>query len=291
MRKIIVGVDLSPQSEIAVGHAVDVARHTGAEVVLVMADCVPDYPTPDKVRPELESEWARTLEQRLASDRRGLGEMRERWSGQGVTISHVVADGFADDLIPRVAQDVGADLIAVGTHGRTGIMRAFLGSVAERTTRLASQSVLVARGDAPRGGYRRVVIGTDFSPLSDTAIDRALEVTGPGARLDLVHCWQIPLIAGADGVMPYVPYDEMRADLEKSLTEATRTQAARAKVELTPHLVERPPAFGLVDFAKERDADLIVVGSHGRRGIRRFLLGSVAEVTVRHAGCSVLVAR
>jgi nucleotide-binding universal stress UspA family protein len=296
--KIVVGVDLSPESEIAVAHAVDIARHVGANITLVMADCVPDTPTVIKGNPALESPWNRSLEQRLTADRERLGALRERWSGQGVEISQLVVDGFADDKLVEVSAEIAADLIVVGSHGRTGFRRWFMGSVAERTVRLASQSVVVARGEAPRGGYQRVVVGTDYSPCADKAIDRALQVIAPNATIELVHCWTFPIFATPDGAMPPpIDYAELREGIARGLAEAATKQVERIRastdrqIELVHRLIERPAADGLVDRAAEIGADLIVVGSHGRRGVRRFMLGSVAEVTVRHAGCSVLVAR
>jgi len=293
MRKIIVGVDLSPDSELAVASAVDRARRDGAEVVLVMADAIPIVPEGLSPRASAAAKtFNRELGERLAADRKRLAELRERWQGQGAEISQLVIDGYPDEELPRVAADTGADLIVVGSHGRTGIKRILLGSTAERVTRLAGCSVLVVRGSAPSGGYRHIVVGSDFSALAKLALNRAVEVAAPGAKIEVVHCWQVPYLASAiDGPPVVPPYDEMLEGWRQEGEAMVAAVAAPPGVEVKFHLSPRPAAQGLADVAKDVGADLIVVGSHGRRGIRRFLLGSVAEVTARHAPCSTLVAR
>ena len=292
MRKIIVGADLSTESEVAMAHAVDRARRDGAEVVLAMIDAVPDSPvglTPQTAR--AVKAYNEILEQRLAADRRGLAEMRERWQGQGVAISQLVVDGFADDRLPAIAAETGSDLIAVGSHGRTGLKRMMLGSVAERAARLATCSVLIARGPAPSGGYRRILVGTDFTPLAKIALLQAIDAAGPGARIDVVHCWTMTF--GIDGMAMLAPgdYGEMADGLRREGEAWIAIAKERDDLDVRFALVERPAAMGLSELARDVTADLIVVGSHGRRGVRRFLLGSVAESTARHAPCSTLIAR
>lgn len=298
MKKILVGVDLSPESEHAIAHAVDLARRDGAEVVLVMSDCIPEFPAHlASASREVALSYTEELTRRLAADRAALGQLRERHGGGGPTVSQVIVDGYADEELPRVAAELGADLVVVGSRGRTGVRRWLLGSVAERVVRRAEQSVLVARGDAVAGGYRRVVIGTDFSPLAEAAIARAVPLLSPQLRVDLVHCWQVPWAGTMDVPVVAMPHEELRAELEVGLRAAgDNVRAAlralgRPEPELHVHLVQGSASHGLLTVAADQQADLIVVGSHGRRGVRRFVLGSVAEVTVRHAHCTVLVGR
>lgn len=294
-RKIVVGVDLSPDSELAVGHAVAIARRDGREVALVLAELAPALPDGYLARsPDLEAAYLARASGQSAANIRDLSALRDRFAGRGVEISQLVIDGHPDQVLPSVAADIGADLIVVGTHGRTGLARLFLGSVAELVARLADRSVLIARGAAPVDGYRRIVIGTDFTPLAERAIDQAVAVAAPRARIEVVHCWQLdPWVVSPELTTALDP--KLRNDL---LTELTRSGEAlvakirqRGDFEVRLELLERSAAHGLDRYAKDAEADLIAIGSHGRRGVRRFLLGSVAEVTVRHAPCPVLVAR
>jgi nucleotide-binding universal stress UspA family protein len=293
---IAVGVDLSPSSEVAVAQAMSLARHDGARLVLVHVGLVPE--APEGIPPSMRETAARyhgILRDRLGAEREELEALRQRLIGQGVEVSHVVVDGFPDTAVAEAARASGADLIAVGTHGRTGVSRVFLGSVAEKTVRLAESSVLVARGaaDAANGGYERILVGTDFSPLADKAVERAVAAAAPGAAIEVVHAWHVPLDLTPEGTVAAALADLREAlDADAARSGAALVAAWKARgvtVRFTP--IEAPASGALTERAAAIGADLVVVGSHGRRGLRRFFLGSVAEATVRHAPCSVLVAR
>lgn len=295
-RKIVVGADLSPPSSIAVQQAMSVARRCGATLLLMMVE-------PEADAPELVPGSLRAAEQKLrevertrfVADRAGLEELRQRLVGQGVEVSHVVVSGAVDHGLADAAERAHADLVVVGTHGHRGLRRLLLGSAAEMTVRFAPSSVLVARGSgtAAEGGYRRILIGTDFSPLSERAIEQALVLAAPGATLEVMHAWRVPVDTTPDGSLAVAMADlrgELAVAAEHSLAELREAWSARG-VALKTYAVEQTPREALWERAEMTGADLIVVGSHGRHGVRRWLLGSVAEATVRHARCSVLVAR
>ena len=289
MSKFVIGTDLSAESERAVAHGVAAARHMGAEVVLVMVDAVSEL---GALAVDAHGPPAARAAEVTHARRDELAALRQRWIDHGPELSQLVVDGEPAERLPQVAAELQADLIVVGSHGRTGVKRFLIGSVAERVVRHAACSVLVARRDAPDGGYRRVLVGTDLTPQLDTSVARVLPLLARGARIDLVHCWQAPWVGDP---VAFAHQDELADVLAPALRDAaTRVREMlrdRADVELVPSMFTAPPAHGLVDAAEASGADLVVVGSHGRRGLRRLLLGSVAEVTLRHARCSVLVAR
>jgi nucleotide-binding universal stress UspA family protein len=293
--RIAVGVDLSDQAVHAAEQAIALARHQGAEVVLVYVGAVPEAPEglPPSMR-ATASTYRAMLNDRLQEDRAKLEALRQRLVGQGVEVSHVLADGYPDTALAETAASIGAGLIVVGTHGRTGMRRVLLGSVAERTVRLAESSVLVVRGDAiVNGGYQRIVVGTDFSPLAERAITRAIEVAAPGARIEVVHAWSVPADVSPEGSLAVVLAD-LRGALADDMVRMGAELCAKWRTAGTTvgfRAVETSAEAALTEAATELHADLVVIGSHGRRGLRRWLLGSVAEATVRHATCSVLVAR
>lgn len=294
--KLVVGVDLSEPSLAAVGQAMSVARHAGAPLVLLLVEGLPD--APDELPPSMRASAARlqaVVRTRFAADRDALTGLRQRLIGQGVDVSQVIHDGFADAALADGAAQLGADLVVVGTHGRTGVKRVLLGSVAEKTVRLAASSVLVARGDgdAAEGGYRRIIVGTDFSPMAERALARAVTMAAPGGHLEVVHAWHVPVDASPDGSMAMALAGlrgELAADVARTGAELVARWKARG-VTLAFTAIEGPSRVTLCERAAATGAGLIVVGSHGRRGLRRLILGSVAEATVRHASCSVLVAR
>jgi nucleotide-binding universal stress UspA family protein len=285
MNQILVGVDFSPGSDAAVRQALRIARHTGATVCLAHTSVAPDtLDLPDE----------RVFSARLDADRSALEELRNRIGGGGVQVSHVVADGFADVALVQLAGDMGADLIVVGTHGRTGLRRFLLGSIAERVVRLAGCPVLVARpGSDGAGGYPRILLPTDFSEATPGVLETALEVAAPGATIDLLHCWQLPPMPGPT-YGPVKAAQELDAETRRSGVAAARAAGMRLidryadrGAALSLHVLEDAAAHGIQAWLETHPYDLVVTGSHGRRGVRRFLLGSVAELTVRHSPCSV----
>jgi nucleotide-binding universal stress UspA family protein len=298
LKTIAVGVDFSPTSDLAVRQAAAVARHAGGRLLLLHVGLVPEHL--DGVPPSMEATAATyraILQRRLDDDRARLETLRGTLVGPGLEVSHAVVDGFPDSGLADAAQELGADLLVVGSHGRTGLKRWLLGSVSEKTIRVAGTSVLVVRGDetAPADGFRKIVVGTDFSAHGDDAIRGALALAAPGADVHAVHCWQAP---GPDLGVDAGDLAAFHATLATDMAAFHREQGAAllarhaaAPVTLRFDAIQGAPAATLDDVAAAENADLIVVGSHGRRGVRLLLLGSVAEATVRHAPCSVLVAR
>jgi nucleotide-binding universal stress UspA family protein len=298
LKTIVVGVDFSPASEIACRQALALARKLGARLVLAHAAAIPQEP---EGIPASMSSTAQTylavLRERIAEDQQALGELGERLGGGGVEVSHVLADGFADDALVDAARELSADLLVTGSHGRRGLGRLLLGSTAERVVRAAHCPVLVGRGatDTADRGYHRIVVATDFSEAAERGLDLALEVAAADATVDLVHFWQMPSLSRTHAAGEVdATVGEIRSGMEEhGRSRGDRALAARDTTRATVRysLREGDTRDGLVDLARAAAADLVVVGSHGRRGLRRLFLGSVAEWTVRHAPCSVLVAR
>jgi nucleotide-binding universal stress UspA family protein len=260
-QRIVVGFEDGARGMYAARQGVAVARQCGGEVVLV----------------------------HVGSDAGGVARMCHQVAGSGVPVSYSVAHGDVVAALVAVAQARDADLIVVGTHGRSGARRVLRGSIAEGLVRASSASVLALRGTPVVGGYERIVVGTDFSPCSLPAVPRALAVARDTAIVQVAHWWAAPASATADAATV--------ADQRLARAELA---AERGRVLLDFHhgeprlrfrAIEGHPAEGIPDLASDEDADLIVIGSHGYRGLRRAVLGSVAEAVIRHAPCAVLVAR
>ncbi len=290
--RIAVGIDFSPESDVALAHAAVLGRRMGAHLIVVHVVPLSAHLTDDSSYDPLFR--ASTLNTELSSRQRVdstdlLQEVADRCRDLGASCEPLLIDDNPSDGLARAAEEAGADLLVVGTHGRSGLKRVLLGSVAERAVRLCRRDALVARGPAPDGGgYRRVVVGTDFSSHADSALRAALEVAAPDATIELVHCWQAPILPAG------IPIAPVRSDLEKTIAEGGAHLVAHHPElggRITFTSIESPAADGLTSRAAELEADLIAVGSHGRRGVKRWLIGSIAEATIRHSPCSILVAR
>jgi nucleotide-binding universal stress UspA family protein len=204
------------------------------------------------------------------------------------------------EAMTREADEWAADIIIVGTHGRSGVRRAMLGSVAEQILRSAQVPVMLVAGEArpheplrSGGHYERVLVALDDSETARRAFEYALALARTHtASLRAVHVLDMPgpFLAGFD---PQPLLDAVRAVGEQVRIWATR----RMHEAGVPGEVEmreiQPVGEGVADqiiaAGKDADADVIVLGTHGRRGFRRFTLGSVAEDTARHAGRPVLL--
>lgn len=213
----------------------------------------------------------------------------------GSEIESFFERGQAYAEIVRRAEAWKADLIVVGSHGETGLSRALLGSVAERVTRYAHCAVLCIR---PHRRTGVVLVATDLSDPSLPAIARgAEEAKLRGATLVVAHALDT-LLAGylaSAGVffgsnVP-VPSQEAQQQARANLLEVLRQAMARVGAQGEAIVVDGAAVSGVVRTVDEQQADLLVVGTHGRTGLPRILLGSVAEQLVRLASCSVLVVR
>jgi nucleotide-binding universal stress UspA family protein len=299
MKKIAVGIDFSHESTLAARQAIEIARHVGAEVVLVHAQLVVELPP---VGPEPEAQVRAALDtfrtrlaREVAESRERVAELRRILSGQGPDVSQALVEGLTDEALCTAARELPADLFVVGTHGRSRLRWFFLGSVAQQMIRLSPVDVLVARREgAGRGGFHRALVATDFSSSSLRALDRALELVPPRGRIDVVHFQQfLPMGLWSEGMVTHGGQFEvaleadLRAQGEKLL--APRRHPDGPTLEF--HVVREPPAAGIAHWLDTRPVDLALLGSHGRKGIRRAMLGSVAEAIARRAPCSVLVAR
>ncbi len=289
VKKIIVGTDFSEQAQIAAGHAIAIAAALDAEVRIVHAIPSLYFYTPYPVGniSLYDTEFRRIVE---ASKLR-LAKEVQKWRDKGANISlqHVTDQPAA--AILTAADEFEADLVVVGTHGESGVSRFLLGSVAEKVARRAPCDVLVARGPVPTDGYRKLLVPTDFSEHSDLALKRSEELLGGKGAIDLLHCWQYP-IAGPEVWGPSMV--SLNEDIQKNTESAgallTKPYSG-GPIDVSFHQKEARARHGIEEYCKAGDFDLIVMGSHGRKGLTRIVLGSVAESTIRHAPVSVYVVR
>jgi nucleotide-binding universal stress UspA family protein len=208
-----------------------------------------------------------------------------------VDIEHRLEEGDASTEIVRMAQEVPCDLIVMGTHGRTGLPRLLMGSVAEKVLRTAPCPVLTAKTvetSATGSGFMKIqtiLFPTDFSESSQHALDLAFSLARDlKARLRVLHVATPP---------PFVSYGEFEKAMKESSgyrreLEQQLRQCQKPVCNAEFHLIQGEPAAEILNFAKEARCDMIVMGTHGRTGLGRLFLGSVAEKVLREASCPVL---
>ncbi len=295
LTNILVGVDFSAASLAAAMRAAELAAQHGAHLTLVHAATAPERPDVPEAMQATADAYLEAMVRVLDGDRERLAALRAELAASGIEVAQVLVDRYADEALVEAATELGVDLLVTGSRERTGIRRWLLGSVAESVVRTAPCSVLVVRAGEAERGFQRVVVGADFSPAGDLAVDRALDLASPGASIDVVHCFRMKFPVAAPDQLPLGPDP---ATLQAQLTADTEARG-QALLERHPRegysprfvLADDMPRHGLTDYAEQHQADLIVIGSHGRRGVHRALLGSTAEAVVRHAPCSVLVVR
>ncbi len=254
-------------------------------------------------------EWRKTYEQ---SARQELVQLIEQCCA-GVSVETVLREGRAHRVILEYLEHAPCDLIVMGTHGRPWYQRLLLGSTAEAVLRAASVPTLIVHNTAdkqPPPQLIRMVLSSDFSAGSKAAEEGALTLAAHGVNeVFLVHTVENPLLDIYD---PDTAEIDLRRIMEESRQHPPRSaqpfwdhahQVAQAKlmllrqpflgagVQVELFVTEGFPAEEILTVAKNRSADLIVMATHGRSGIRRLLLGSVTEKVVRTAHCPVLAVR
>lgn len=188
-----------------------------------------------------------------------------------------------------------ATLAVLGTHGRSGLGRLVLGSTTDAVLRGSQIPVMTVCGppwpasQAPHP-FHRVLLAIDDSEPSDAALDVALHLPADPKRELLIDHVVVPYSVPASP-MHSVQVEEYRRAQAQSIVDRAVERAHEAGIPATGSVDEGRPDEVIVARALDKGADLIVVGSHGRRGVQRFFLGSVAEKIVRTAPVPVLVIR
>jgi nucleotide-binding universal stress UspA family protein len=294
LHKILVPTDFSEASRQALPYAVAFAQQFCARLTLA-------YVVPTALPAELSHIGLVLEEKRLMRDAgQTLAEFRAREIPGELEVETAVLSGGPAYEIARFAKAGEFDLIIVSTHGYAGLKHMLLGSTAERVVRYAPCPVLTIReqpvpirfpSDSPCG-FRRIVVPSDFSEASKKALRYALSFVGPcRAEITLLHVVEPPPYPQFG--YAHVPAREAKlkqAALEK--LELFRRELAGGERFITSTLVRTGNAFQeITQEARNRNADLIIISTHGYTGLKHVFLGGTAERIVRHAACPVLVVR
>ncbi len=282
-KKILVPLDGSQLSQRALEPALALSQQTHAELLLVRV------PTPDA----LSFAAGEAKQRELAQDALSYLETIHKSNEQPpINIRVRVLDGDVASAIVDTARVEQIDLIVMSTHGYSGLTRWVLGSVTEKVLRSAPCPVLAVRAARQP---QQLLITLDGSPLAERAIE-------PG--LSLAHSLQaeVTLLRSVPQILADGKLDEherglsrrMQDDLineAKEYLQARSDEAGRSGVVIKPTVRIGSPADNILEYVETYGIDLIVMATHGRTGLKRWVYGSVTAKVLRSVNCSMLVIR
>jgi len=195
--------------------------------------------------------------------------------------------------IIKLADEVNAELIVMGMHGKSKLRDKFVGTTIEKVIRKGTLPVLMVK-DKPLGEYKNLLVGTDFSSGSGQALHLALKLA-PKGTLNLVHFYYIPDTYTGDKISQYagdVIETSEKAKLEKFVNEyrADLNEMASVRPDFHYRLAQGETYNGLLREAAEVNAELIAIGAHSRPRLMPYKLGGNAHDILTNPPCDVLVA-
>lgn len=288
---LLLSTDGSDSAEAAAAHGFTFAAELDATAhVLAIADSglatsatyVGDSP---RIRERLR-EQAESHARRLAD------EAHDR----GLDVESIVREGIPAEEIVAYANEQDLDAIAMGTSGRGGVMRAVVGSVTDKVVRTSTVPVLTINRAATadsEGSFDSILLPTDGSDSAEAA---AAYGTDLAERLDAtVHCFSVVDKEIASGLDSLLADDNTVSDglTEQADDHVNRvaTSATDCDIECVSATATGDPAEKIVEYAENQDLDMIVIGTRGRGGFQRAVVGSVTDEVVRTASVPVLTVR
>jgi nucleotide-binding universal stress UspA family protein len=300
--QLLVTLDGSGFSEHALPFAKAIAEKTGASVNLSCVGCC-DPPTDllQNTPFQFEGVSMEAYEEKHAEEQRGY--LRDKATGlqtelPGQEVNSTLLEGYVTEAVERQAKEIGAKLVIMTTHGRTGVSRAWLGSVADSLIRHSDFPLLVIRPmedgktfPAPR--FEHFLVPLDGSPVGEKILGPTLELgKAMGSRFTLLHVVAPHITIGAR-VSP-LPAGHLKKRLGKAeeylsgVSERLRGEGIEVDVTIESHFA---PARAILKTAEAQNIDLIAIATHGYTGVKRAILGSVTDKVLRAAQWPLLLDR
>jgi nucleotide-binding universal stress UspA family protein len=276
LRRILVPTDFSKHAVDALEHAVTLGDRYNAEITLLHVD---EYSVSSLGgQGVMGNEIAAYLKRKAAFVDEQFSLLRRAVAGRRVRLVPQVLSGRAYKVIVEESERQDYDLIVIATRGVTHLSTYLIGSTAERVVRLSRQPVLSIQGGPVYGGkMTSVLCPTDLSPAANVALSYALSMARQfDATLFVQYISELEKPESRDEVMKRIP------DLEEHLPDAKNV-----KVEF---IFDRDvePSNSIIRFAEDRDVGLIVMSTHGRKGLRRVYIGNNTAEVVRQSTRPVL---
>ncbi|MBL9038650.1 MAG: universal stress protein [Archangium sp.] len=279
LRSILVPTDFSEGAQAALERALQLPVGPSTKVTLLHV--LPEG-IPGTLRDDAIHEAERSLDKALARIARTKETPR--------SLVGAVVEGDPTQHILKRSRTVEADLIVMGRHGRRVFADVFVGSTAQKVMRHGEVPVLLVQ-TAPKAPYARPLLSLDTEKTTTTVVKRALTLLGPRVkRADVVHVARVPFedfVVVSDHAR-----DAFRAGFVKTSTaRLAKLLKPLSAVRFNLNVLSGDARTLILSEATERRADVLVVGTHARTGLKRVLVGSVAEWLLQRAPCDVLVVR
>ena len=289
IKSIVVPLDGSAAAEVVLPYVEAIARKSGASIHLftVMHDRVVWGDAPKKAEQGVETDRARAY----------LAEKIDALQKKGLTVDGEVAYGPEAEAILTRAEEIPTDLIAMATHGRSGLTRWTVGSVADAVVRESQRPVLLARSEAPvpsEPKIDRILVPLDGSELSESVLPYVEDFAKLfGASLVLFHAVApINIYPGPDVAVANI--GTILQDLEQDASSHLNALAKKLEERgLKTHCLVTmgSSVWEITRVAEDSGAGLIAMATHGRSGLGRWVMGSVADGVLRRSKLPCLVIR
>lgn len=204
---------------------------------------------------------------------------------EGIQITINLEQGEPYERITAVADDENCNIIVMGRRGLRGLERAFMGSVTARVISYSKKDVLVIPMDTTIG-WKRILLATDGSKYSQDAVDRAI---------DLAKSYKADLLVLSVVNVPSELFAKTQSILEglsikaKGFVENVMKNAESMGIKTSIFVIEGDAYQVITDLARKEKAEMIIMGSHGRTGFKKLIMGSVTEEVISHTSCPVLI--
>lgn len=288
LEKLLLATDGSEFSEGAAKEAISLAKNCSSKLFAVAVV---------ETNQEFEALAPELVEKSENKTRELLEAVKAMASKEGVdceTIAHRGENPYL--FIVEEASKQKADMIIIGRRGRSGLKRLLMGSVTAKVVGHAPCNVLVVP-KASKFECRNILVATDGSSYSEAAVAQAIKMAKQcGSGLTIVEVVLSELLSSMDVDTGYtqehveIIAKEMFGMAEKNV-QALQARAEKEGTKADGLTVEGRPFEAIIEAAHKTHADLIVVGSHGRTGLNRLLMGSVAERVIGSSECAVLVVK
>ena len=295
IKRILFATDFSRWARRAEDYACALACSWRASLTVL---CVAEFPPGLNPDYPVNQEYLADLMKRASSQ---LDDLKGRAEPRGIAITTRMATGIPSEEVIAAARAEGSDLIVVGTRGKTGLAHILLGSTAERVIRGAPCPVLAVRTEPADNDdesalsrsvtLERILVPVDFSDCSLDALKYAVVVAKQAqASLMLLHVLE-PVSYGLDFTLGQSRARHLEVETWTKRLEELAATHQHPDMVVESRLRGGVPADSILDAAKTLPCDLIVMGTHGRRGISHTISGSVAEAVLRKAHCPVIAVR